>query len=44
RHIDTDYDDLLMSGHDRESARAHVYTQAEDVLKAWRDGAVRLDE
>ncbi|MGV0872034.1 DUF2293 domain-containing protein [Mycolicibacterium sp. XJ879] len=44
RHIDTDYDDLLMSGYDRESARAQVYTRVEDVLDTWRDGVVALDE
>lgn len=38
RHIDTDYDDLLMSGVDRDSARAQVYDRVEDVLNAWRDG------
>jgi len=38
RHVDTDYDDLLMSGVDRESARAHVHQRVEDVVSAWRDG------
>ncbi|MGV0715871.1 DUF2293 domain-containing protein [Mycolicibacterium sp. XJ662] len=44
RHIDTDYDELLMSGHDRESARTQVHARVEDVLRAWRDGVVTLDE
>jgi hypothetical protein len=44
RHVDTDYDDLLMSGVDRESARAQVDQRVEDVLSAWRDGAAMLDE
>ncbi|BBY80143.1 MULTISPECIES: DUF2293 domain-containing protein [Mycolicibacterium] len=43
RHLDTDYDDLLMSGYDRDSARAQVYTRVEDVLDAWRRGVVTLD-
>ena len=38
RHVDTDYDDLLMSGVDRESARAQVHQRVEDVVSAWRDG------
>ncbi|KUI22762.1 hypothetical protein AU193_10720 [Mycobacterium sp. GA-1285] len=43
RHIDTDYDDLLMSGVDRDTARARVYDRVEDVLTAWREGATMLD-
>jgi hypothetical protein len=43
RHVDTDYDDLLMSGVDRESARAQVNRRVEDVVDAWRDGVVMLD-
>jgi hypothetical protein len=43
RHVDTDYDALLMSGIDRESARARVHTRVEDVVNAWRDGAAMLD-
>lgn len=43
RHIDTDYDTLLMSGVDRESARARVHQRVEDVVNAWRDGVVILD-
>jgi hypothetical protein len=44
RHIDTDYDSLLMSGVDRESARAQVQQRVEDVVNAWRDGVAMLDE
>jgi hypothetical protein len=43
RHVDTDYDALLMSGVDRESARAQVHQRVEDVVNAWRDGAAMLD-
>lgn len=43
RHVDTDYDTLLMSGGDRESARAQVHQRVEDVLNAWRDGVAMLD-
>jgi len=44
RHIDTDYDALLMSGVDRDSARAQVHERVEDVVNAWRDGVAMLDE
>jgi hypothetical protein len=43
RHVDTDYDDLLMSGVDRESARARVHQRVDGVVNAWRDGAALLD-
>ncbi|MGY4653743.1 hypothetical protein ACVWWN_007539 [Mycobacterium sp. URHB0021] len=43
RHVDTDYDDLLMSGVDRESARAQVDTRVDDIVTAWRDGVALLD-
>lgn len=43
RHVDTDYDSLLMSGVDREWARAQVHQRVEDVLNAWRDGVAMLD-
>lgn len=36
RHLDTDYDDLLMSGVDREAARDRVYDAVEAVLNGWR--------
>lgn len=38
RHVDTDYDELLMSGVDRETARRQVRQRVEDVLRAWREG------
>jgi hypothetical protein len=44
RHIDTNYDELLMSGVDRESARAQVLQRVEDVVNAWRDGLAMLDQ
>lgn len=37
RHTDTDYDELLMSGTDREMARHHVWDRVEGVLDGWRD-------
>lgn len=36
RHHDTDYDDLLMSGADRGTARGQVYDRVEEVLSDWR--------
>jgi hypothetical protein len=44
RHVDTDYDELLMSGVDRDSARAQVNQRVDDVVDAWREGVVLLDE
>jgi hypothetical protein len=44
RHVDTDHDELLMSGIDREDARAQVHPRVEDMVNAWRDGATMLDE
>jgi hypothetical protein len=43
RHVDTDYDDLVLSGVDRESARAQVDKRVEDIVDAWRKGVVMLD-
>jgi hypothetical protein len=37
RHLDTDYDELLMSGFDRETARDQVRQPVEEVLERWRD-------
>ncbi|WP_039889653.1 DUF2293 domain-containing protein [Mycobacterium xenopi] len=37
RHLDTDYDERLMSGIDRETARGQVYDRIEEVLNSWRD-------
>lgn len=36
RHLDTDYDDLLMSGVNREDARTRVWDRVEEVLSGWR--------
>ena len=36
RHQDTGYDDLLMSGIDRETARAEVRTQVSRIVDGWR--------
>jgi hypothetical protein len=36
RHVDTGYDQLLMSGVDRETARRQVRERVEDVLSGWR--------
>jgi hypothetical protein len=43
RHVDTDYDDLLMSGVDRDDARHRVRDRVDRILDAWRDGATDLD-
>ena len=43
QHRPGDYDALLMSGVDRESARAQVHQRVEDVVNAWRDGVAMLD-
>lgn len=44
RHVDTDYDELLMSGVDRETARRQVREHVEDVLHAWRQGITTPEE
>jgi hypothetical protein len=45
RHVDTDYDELLMSGVDRETARDRVRDRVDDVLNGWSEGvAVREPE
>ena len=36
RHGDTRYDELLMSGVDRQTARAHVRDDVASLLDAWR--------
>jgi hypothetical protein len=38
RHDDTGYDELLMSGVDRATARRQMRRRVEDVLRAWREG------
>ncbi|CAN5669251.1 DUF2293 domain-containing protein [soil metagenome] len=43
RHVDTDYDDLLMSGVDRDDARLRVRGRVAHILDTWRDGATVLD-
>ncbi|WP_082699009.1 DUF2293 domain-containing protein [Mycobacterium lehmannii] len=42
-HVDTDYDQLVASGLDRDTARAKVTDRVEEVLRAWRDGVALLD-
>jgi hypothetical protein len=39
RHADTDYDELLMSGVGRESARDRVRERVDEVLTGWRRAA-----
>jgi hypothetical protein len=36
RHTDTPYDELLMSGVDRDEARWCIETEAEEILERWR--------
>ncbi|KUI39236.1 DUF2293 domain-containing protein [Mycobacterium sp. GA-2829] len=43
RHVDTDFDELLMAGVDREAALTAVGARVEGVLSAWRDGFAALD-
>lgn len=43
RHIDTDYDELLMSGVDRDDAREQVHGRVSTILDTWREGATPLD-
>jgi hypothetical protein len=43
RHLDTNYDHLLMSGVDRAVARDRVRQRVEGVLNAWRGGIKTLD-
>ncbi|MFF8602735.1 DUF2293 domain-containing protein [Streptomyces sp. NPDC015232] len=38
RHVDTDYDTLLMSGVPRHQARARIAPTVETVLRSWRAG------
>ena len=39
----TDYDELLMSGVDRDDARHRVRDHVDDLLDAWRSGVTLLD-
>jgi hypothetical protein len=43
RHVDTDYDELLMAGVDRTTARRQVRQRVEHVLGAWREGTTAPD-
>ena len=43
RHVDTEYDDLLMSGVDRDDARHRVRDHVDHILDTWGDGATVLD-
>jgi hypothetical protein len=36
RHEDTDYDELLMTGADRQDARTRVRSRIDEVLEGWR--------
>ena len=36
RHRDTDYDELLMLGHDRFDARGQVHDRVNEILNDWR--------
>lgn len=36
RHDDTEYEDLLMAGVERQDARRQVHTEVQDVLDRWR--------
>ncbi len=36
RHLDTDYDDLLMAGVERQAARDRIHPAIEAVLERWR--------
>jgi hypothetical protein len=43
RHVDTDYDDLLMAGVERDDARHRVRDRVDRILDTWRDGVTDLD-
>jgi hypothetical protein len=36
RHLDTDYDDLLMAGMERQAARDRIHSAIDAVLERWR--------
>lgn len=42
-HVDTDYDEVVASGVDPDTARARVADRVDAVLNAWRDGVALLD-
>lgn len=39
RHVDTEYDELLMRGTERDQARRRVDERIDEVLAAWSRGA-----
>ncbi|WP_078651534.1 DUF2293 domain-containing protein [Streptomyces xylophagus] len=43
RHVDTPYDQLLMSGVPRYEARRRISVGVERVLRGWREGDVRAE-
>lgn len=43
RHVDTPYDQLLMSGVPRHEARRRISVGVEGVLRGWREGGVRTE-
>jgi hypothetical protein len=42
RHLDTPYDQLLMSGVPRHEARHRITAAVETTMRAWREGAVEV--
>jgi hypothetical protein len=43
RHVDTPYDQLLMSGVPRHEARRRISVGVEGVLRGWREAGVRTE-
>lgn len=43
RRVDTDYDDLSLTGLDRAEAQHRTQAQVDDVLETWRSGITPLD-
>lgn len=41
RHAETNYDDLLLQGIEREDARERVYQKVYEVLNRWKNGGVQ---
>jgi hypothetical protein len=41
RHAETNYDDLLLQGIERENARERVYQKVNAVLDRWKNGGVQ---
>jgi hypothetical protein len=39
RHLDTDYDELLMSGVERADAREQIRDAIDEVLTRWESGS-----